>query len=90
MTPLPFASDRPRSPRASLAARCWCRSAGGRAPRRLDKLTFLTDWRAQAEHGGYYQAVAAGLYNSAGLESTCARAVRTSTPASSCSPVGST
>jgi NitT/TauT family transport system substrate-binding protein len=34
----------------------------------LDKLTFQTDWRAQAEHGGYYQAVAAGLYRKAGIE----------------------
>jgi NitT/TauT family transport system substrate-binding protein len=40
------------------------------APRaqRLDRLTFLTDWRAQAEHGGFYQAQAAGLYRAAGLE----------------------
>lgn len=35
---------------------------------RLDRLTFLTDWRAQAEHGGFYQAMAAGLYRAAGLE----------------------
>ncbi len=34
----------------------------------LDKLSFQTDWRAQAEHGGYYQAVAAGLYKARGLE----------------------
>ena len=34
----------------------------------LDKVSFLTSWRAQAEHGGYYQAVAAGLYRKAGLE----------------------
>ena len=33
----------------------------------LDKLSFHTDWRAQAEHGGYYQAVAAGLYKARGL-----------------------
>lgn len=33
----------------------------------LDKLVFQTDWRAQAEHGGYYQAVAAGLYAKAGI-----------------------
>jgi NitT/TauT family transport system substrate-binding protein len=35
---------------------------------RLDRLVFLTDWRAQAEHGGFYQAQAAGLYRAAGLE----------------------
>jgi NitT/TauT family transport system substrate-binding protein len=34
----------------------------------LDKVSFYTDWRAQAEHGGYYQAVAAGLYRKAGIE----------------------
>lgn len=35
---------------------------------RLDKLSFNTDWRAQAEHGGYYQAIAAGLYKAHGIE----------------------
>jgi NitT/TauT family transport system substrate-binding protein len=34
----------------------------------LDRLSFHTDWRAQAEHGGYYQAIAAGLYRKAGIE----------------------
>src|SRR5262249_62370814 len=34
----------------------------------IDKLSFHTDWRAQAEHGGYYQAIAAGLYRKAGIE----------------------
>jgi NitT/TauT family transport system substrate-binding protein len=34
----------------------------------LDKLSFHTDWRAQAEHGGYYQAVAAGIYRKHGIE----------------------
>jgi NitT/TauT family transport system substrate-binding protein len=34
----------------------------------LDKLSFQTDWRAQAEHGGFYQAVAAGLYKARGIE----------------------
>ncbi len=35
---------------------------------RLDRVSFVTNWRAQAEHGGYYQAQAAGLYRQAGLE----------------------
>lgn len=39
-----------------------------RAQPRLDKVSFVTNWRAQAEHGGYYQAQAAGLYRAAGLE----------------------
>jgi len=37
-------------------------------PQSLDRVSFHTNWRAQAEHGGYYQAVAAGLYRRAGLE----------------------
>jgi NitT/TauT family transport system substrate-binding protein len=42
----------------------------GRPPRAqsLDKVSFHTDWRAQAEHGGYYQAIAAGLYRQAGID----------------------
>ena len=34
----------------------------------LDKVSFHTDWRAQAEHGGYNQAVAAGIYRKYGIE----------------------
>jgi NitT/TauT family transport system substrate-binding protein len=34
----------------------------------LDKLRFSTDWLAQAEHGGYYQAQAEGLYRQHGLD----------------------
>jgi NitT/TauT family transport system substrate-binding protein len=36
--------------------------------RTLDRLSFHTDWRAQAEHGGFYQAIAAGLYRDAGID----------------------
>lgn len=35
-----------------------------------DRVSLGTDWRAQAEHGGYYQAVATGLYAKAGLDVT--------------------
>jgi NitT/TauT family transport system substrate-binding protein len=35
-----------------------------------DPLTFGTNWKAQAEHGGYYQAVATGLYKDRGLDVT--------------------
>ena len=35
-----------------------------------DKLTFLTSWYAQAEHGGFYQAVAKDIYKKYGLEVT--------------------
>lgn len=33
-----------------------------------EKVTFGTNWVAQAEHGGYYQAVADGTYAACGLE----------------------
>jgi NitT/TauT family transport system substrate-binding protein len=32
------------------------------------RLRFATDWRAQAEQGGFYQAKATGLYEAAGLD----------------------
>jgi NitT/TauT family transport system substrate-binding protein len=35
-----------------------------------DKIVFATDWLAQAEHGGFYQAVAEGIYKKHGLEVT--------------------
>ncbi|MBS8262642.1 ABC transporter substrate-binding protein [Roseibium polysiphoniae] len=34
----------------------------------LEKVSFGTNWVAQAEHGGYYQAVADGTYEACGLE----------------------
>nr|WP_244640267.1 ABC transporter substrate-binding protein [Devosia pacifica] len=36
----------------------------------LDQVTFATNWLAQAEHGGYYQAVADGTYEEYGLDVT--------------------
>jgi NitT/TauT family transport system substrate-binding protein len=35
-----------------------------------ESVTFGTDWKAEAEHGGYYQAIAAGIYKRYGLEVT--------------------
>ena len=35
-----------------------------------EKFSFLTNWFAQAEHGGFYQAQARGLYKAAGLDVT--------------------
>ncbi len=36
----------------------------------LDKIRFATNWRAQAEHGGFYQAVVDGTYARYGLDVT--------------------
>ena len=32
------------------------------------RIVFVTDWKAQAEHGGFYQALAEGLYVRRGLD----------------------
>ncbi|MBO6718673.1 MAG: ABC transporter substrate-binding protein [Rhizobiaceae bacterium] len=52
---------------ASLAAFALIAPAGAQE---LDKVTFGTNWLAQAEHGGYYQAVADGTYKEYGLDVT--------------------
>ena len=35
-----------------------------------DHMTVMTDWYAQAEHGGFYQALATGIYKKYGLDVT--------------------
>ena len=45
---------------ATLASASWAQ----------DKVSFLTSWYAQAEHGGFYQAVADGIYKKHGLDVT--------------------
>lgn len=35
-----------------------------------EKFTYITNWYAEAEHGGFYQAQATGLYTKAGLDVT--------------------
>jgi NitT/TauT family transport system substrate-binding protein len=34
----------------------------------LDKVSYQTNWRAQAEHGGFYYAVANGIYKKYGID----------------------
>jgi NitT/TauT family transport system substrate-binding protein len=61
-----------RMPRNSLAAALLCAGlfAAGAPATAQDRVTFGTDWRAQAEHGCFYQAQAAGIYRAHGLEVT--------------------
>jgi NitT/TauT family transport system substrate-binding protein len=40
------------------------------APDKLDKVSFGTNWVAEAEHGGFFQAVADGTYKKYGLDVT--------------------
>ncbi len=35
-----------------------------------EKFVYMTNWFAEAEHGGFYQAIATGLYKKAGLDVT--------------------
>ena len=42
--------------------------AANTAARADDKAIFQTNWRAQAEHGGFYQAVATGIYKKYGID----------------------
>jgi NitT/TauT family transport system substrate-binding protein len=54
--------------RASLCGVFFVASIG--ASPAADKVTVLTNWYAQAEHGGFYEAKATGLYEKAGLDVT--------------------
>ena len=49
------------------AAAC---SPKAKAPAGRKKIRFATDWRAQGEHGGFYQALASGEYARRGLDVT--------------------
>jgi NitT/TauT family transport system substrate-binding protein len=40
----------------------------GPAAQAQEKFVYQTNWYAQAEHGGFYQAIALGLYRKAGLD----------------------
>jgi NitT/TauT family transport system substrate-binding protein len=44
--------------------------AGPAAAQPLDKVTFGSNWVAEAEHGGFYQALADGTYKKYGLDVT--------------------
>ncbi len=48
-----------------MSAAFWPVAAGAQG---LTKMVFGTDWFAQAEHGGYYQAIAEGTYRKHGLD----------------------
>ena len=53
---------------ASAAGAAMAGALGRPARAAATKITFLTSWFAQAEHGGFYQAKATGLYEKAGLD----------------------
>lgn len=45
-------------------------TAGQSSAADLESFTFMTSWYAEAQHGGFYQAKALGLYEAAGLDVT--------------------
>jgi NitT/TauT family transport system substrate-binding protein len=47
-----------------------CMAAGSAHAQAPERIVFATDWLAQAEHGGFYQAVAEGTYRQHGLDVT--------------------
>lgn len=55
----------PRIRHAAAVAACLLAAAAAQAQ---EKFVFMTNWYAQAEHGGFYQAQARGLYKAAGLD----------------------
>src|SRR5882672_4576858 len=52
---------------AAMTAALW---SGDAAAQALDKVSFGTNWVAEAEHGGFYQALADGTYRKYGLDVT--------------------
>jgi NitT/TauT family transport system substrate-binding protein len=55
---------------AGLLAVAFMLAVAPASAQRLDKVTFGTNWVAEAEHGGFYQALADGTYRSYGLDVT--------------------
>src|ERR1700751_3746326 len=47
-----------------------CAAGGFSAAQNLDKVSFGTNWVAEGEHGGFYQALADGTYRRYGLDVT--------------------
>ena len=56
-------------PAAALLSACGG-GGGGSDENALTEITLQTDWYAQAEHGGFYQAKAEGYYEAEGLDVT--------------------
>ena len=53
-----------------LVTTAWLTLAGISPVQAQDKIIFATNWKAQAAHGGFYQALADGTYKKFGLDVT--------------------
>ena len=71
-TPAPFTPSNPemnRSARIFLAVSlALCAGMAVVRAAAAETVNFGTDWKAEAEHGGFYQAIATGIYQRHGLE----------------------
>jgi len=52
----------------ALIAGCGQEASNAPQGKAQTRIVFVTDWKAQAEHGGFYQALAEGLYAKRGLD----------------------
>ncbi|MEP6941858.1 MAG: ABC transporter substrate-binding protein [Betaproteobacteria bacterium] len=55
---------------AALVSTAWLIPTAQVSAQSPERVVFATDWLAQAEHGGYYQAIAEGRYKKYGLDVT--------------------
>lgn len=58
----------PRPPSIAALAAAAALLAVAASVRADEKFVYLTNWTAEAEHGGFYQALASGLYRQEGLD----------------------
>jgi NitT/TauT family transport system substrate-binding protein len=70
LTSIAGRQDRARAVGSVLAGALLAATLFAGAAQADEKITFLTSWKAQAEHGGYYQAVAKGYFKKYGLDVT--------------------
>ena len=57
-------------PISRVFAACLLGFGAGGSAQAQEQFTYMTNWYAQAEHGGFYQAVATGIYKRLGLDVT--------------------
>ena len=67
---MPLGMDLGLCLRAARGLATGAAAATGSRAQALDKVTFGTNWLAEGEHGGFYQALADGTYRKYGLDVT--------------------
>src|SRR5271166_6578576 len=83
-------AEPPRGKIAAVAALLIFGVFAAASARAKDRVIFGLDWKAEAEYGGYYQALATGIYAKHGLDVTIEEGGRKSITCSCWPPAGST